>query len=284
MAIRTHKPTSPGRRKSSVQSFDELTKREPEKSLLLTKKRSGGRNNQGKITVRHRGGGAKRYIRIVDFLRSRYDDKATVTAIEYDPNRNAFLALIEYGDKTKAYIVAPQGLGVGDSIVSSRSLVEISSGNRMPLELIPPGMVVHSVEFRPGDGGKLARGAGVGIELMAIEGSYAQLKLPSGEIRQVRKECAATIGAVGNADYRNIRWGKAGRTRHRGIRPAVRGKVMNPVDHPHGGGEGSNPIGMKHQKTPTGKPALGVRTRNRKRTSQRLILRRRSSGRKSRRS
>ncbi|MFA5953952.1 MAG: 50S ribosomal protein L2 [Patescibacteria group bacterium] len=277
MPVRIYKPTSPGRRNSSVQSFAEITKTNPEKSLLLPKKRQGGRNNQGKITVRHRGGGAKRYIRIVDFLRTRYDIPATVTAIEYDPNRNAFLALVEYSDNTKAYMIAPQGLTVGNTIVSSKNALEVATGNRMPLQLIPPGVVVHSVEFRPGEGGKLARGAGVGVELMAIEGDYAQLKMPSGEVRLVRKECSATIGVVGNADHRNIRWGKAGRSRHRGIRPTVRGKAMNPVDHPHGGGEGNNPIGMKYPKTPTGKPALGVRTRDTHRSSQRLILNRRTT-------
>jgi len=283
MGIRIYKPTTPGRRISSVQTFELITKKDPEKSLLIFKRRKGGRNNQGKITVRHRGGGARRYIRDVDFKRTRYNEPAKVEAIEYDPNRNAFLALLSYPDGAKAYMIAPEGLVVGSTIMSSDKLIDITIGNRMPLEVIPPSVVVHNVEFRPGEGGKIARGAGIGIELMTVEGDYAQLKLPSGEIRLVHKRCAATIGQVGNAEYKNIRWGKAGRSRHRGIRPSVRGKAMNPVDHPHGGGEGNSPIGMKHPKTPTGKPALGVRTRKTKRYSKHLIINRRLS-RKSRKS
>lgn len=277
MAVKVYKPTTPGRRKSSVQSFAEITKHEPEKSLVVAKRRTGGRNNQGKITVRHRGGGAKRYIRKVDFMRTRYNDPATVTAIEYDPNRSAHIALLEYADGKKAYMVAPEGLKVDTQIVASDKKAEPKVGNRMPLEFIPPGVTVHNIEFRPGEGGKIARGAGVGVELMSIEGKYAQLKMPSGEVRLVPKGCSATIGSVGNADYRHVRWGKAGRTRHLGIKPTVRGKVMNPVDHPHGGGEGRNPIGMKHPKTPWGKPALGVKTRRSKKASSKLILRRRGA-------
>lgn len=280
MSIKIHKPTSAGRRKSSAQGFEEITKHKPEKSLLIPKKRSGGRNNQGKITVRHRGGGAKRYIRLVDFVRARYDEPAEVTAIEYDPNRSAFLALLQYGNGTKAYIVAPQGLTVGSTIASSRNGIEIKTGNRMPLEFIPTGIAVHSIEYKPSEGGKLVRGAGTGAQLVAIEGKHAHLRLPSGEVRMVLKECAATVGQVGNADYRHIRWGKAGRSRHRGIRPTVRGKAMNPIDHPHGGGEGHNPIGMKHPKTPWGKPALGVKTRKPKKASGRLILEHRNKKKK----
>lgn len=275
MAVKLYKPTSAGRRISSVQSFSDITKKEPEKSLVIIKKRLGGRNNQGKITVRHRGGGSRRYIRQIDFTRNRYDIPARVEAIEYDPNRGARLALIEYPDKTKAYMIAPEGLTVGETVVSSRELVEIKPGNRLPLEHIPVGMAIHSIEFTPGGGGKLVRGAGTSAQLMAVEGHLAHLRLPSGEIRMVLKECAATIGQVGNADWRNIRWGKAGRMRHRGWRPTVRGKAMNPVDHPHGGGEGHNPIGMKHPKTPWGKPALGVPTRRMQKESTRLIVQRR---------
>lgn len=272
MAITIYRPTSAGRRRSSVQSFRDITKKEPEKSLVLIKQRSGGRNNQGKITVRHRGGGARRYVRIVDFVRSRYDIPATVSAIEYDPNRGARLALLKYVDGTKGYIVAPDGLSVGEQVMSSRHMIEIKPGNRMPLAQIPVGLTVHCVEIMPGGGGILVRGAGAAAQLMAVEGRYAHLKLPSSEIRMVPKESAATIGQVGNADWRHIRWGKAGRMRHRGIKPTVRGKAMNPVDHPHGGGEGHNPIGLKHPKTPWGKPALGVRTRPAKKASSRLIL------------
>lgn len=275
MAVRIHKPTSAGRRKSSVQVFDLITKTRPEKSLIVPKRRTGGRNNQGKITVRHRGGGAKRYIRLVDFVRSRYDQPATVTAIEYDPNRSAFLALLQYANGEKAYMIAPEGVTVGSEVMSSNHGIEIKPGNRLPLEFIPTGIAVHNIEYLPGEGGKLVRGAGTGAQLVAVEGKYAHLRLPSGEVRMVLKECSATVGQVGNPDFRHIRWGKAGRMRHRGIRPTVRGKAMNPIDHPHGGGEGHNPIGMKHPKTPWGKPALGVPTRKPKKASSRLILERR---------
>ncbi|KKU47882.1 50S ribosomal protein L2 [Candidatus Uhrbacteria bacterium RIFCSPLOWO2_12_FULL_46_10] len=278
MGIRIHKPITAGRRKSSVQTFDDITKFEPEKSLAVIRKRTGGRNAQGKITVRHRGGGAKRYIRLVDFVRCRYNVPAKVTAIEYDPSRGARLALLVYSDQTKYYMIAPLGLNIGDEIVASREAVEIKIGNRLPLQFIPIGLMVHNIEFIPGSGGKLVRGAGTGAQLMVVEGRYAHLRLPSGEIRMVPKECAATIGQVGNPDWRHIRWGKAGRVRHRGWRPTVRGKAMNPVDHPHGGGEGHNPIGLKHPKTPWGKPAIGVKTR-RRRASARLILQSRKRGR-----
>ncbi len=276
MAIKRYKPTTPGRRLSSVQDFSDITKTEPEKALVVMKKKSGGRNNQGKITVRHRGGGTKRYIRIVDFKQDKYDMVADVIAIEYDPNRGARIALVQYEDQEKRYVIAPIGLKVGDKIVSSKdNEVEVKPGNRTKLELIPPGVDVYNVELVPGKGGQIARGAGTLVKLMGIEGKYAQLKMPSGEVRLVPKESMATIGQVGNTDYRLVRWGKAGRTRHKGIRPTVRGKAMNPVDHPHGGGEGNQPIGLKHPKTPWSKPALGVKTRKKHKVSDKLIIQRR---------
>ena len=275
MPIKIYRPVTKGRRISSVDAFTDITKWEPEKSLIRPKKRASGRNNQGKITVRHRGGGAARYVRTVDFKQDKYDIPAKVAAIEYDPGRGARIALLNYKDGEKRYIVAPQGLGVGDEIISSRQLVEIKPGNRMPLEKIPVGVQVHNIELTPGSGGMVARGAGLGAAFMALEGEYAQLKLPSGEVRMFHKNCLATVGSVSNPDHRLVRWGKAGRTRHRGRRPEVRGKVMNPVDHPHGGGEGKHPIGLKHPKTKWGKPALGVKTRNRKKISWKLIVKRR---------
>lgn len=275
MPIKKYKPTSLGRRISSVDAFADVTKWEPEKSLITPKRKTGGRNSQGKITVRHRGGGADRYVRIVDFKRAKYDVPAVVAAIEYDPNRGPRLALLHYKDGVKAYMIAPQGLGVGDEIVSSLEQVEIKPGNRMPLDKMPIGIMVHSIELVPGNGGVIARGAGLGAQLMAVEGDYATLKLPSGETRLFPTHAMATVGTVGNPDRRLIRWGKAGRTRHRGRRPEVRGKVMNPVDHPHGGGEGKQPIGLKAPKTPWGKPALGVKTRKPKKASSKLIVSRR---------
>lgn len=276
MAIRKYKPTTAGRRLSSADAFSDITKAGPEKSLVVRRKTAAGRNFRGKITVRHRGGGARQMVRIVDFKRGKYDVPAKVASIEYDPNRGSRLALLNYADGAKSYIVAPMGLKVGDEIISSKTKeVEIKTGNRLPLENIPVGVPVHSVELVPGSGGVVARGAGTGVQLMAIEGKYAQLKLPSGEIRLFPKECMATVGMVSNPDYRLIRWGKAGRTRHRGRRPVVRGKAMNPCDHPHGGGEGRQPIGLKHPKTPWGKPALGVKTRKAKKASGKLIVKRR---------
>lgn len=275
MAIKKYKPTSPGRRISSVQDFTDVTKKKPESSLVVIKKKQAGRNNSGKLTVRHKGGGAKQYIRIIDWKRDKYDIPASVASIEYDPNRGARIALLQYADGEKRYMLAPADLKVGDEVISSKSLKEIKSGNRYPLEIIPLGMPVYNIELTPEKGGQLVRGAGASAVIMAIEGKYAQLKMPSSEIRLFPKNCMATIGQVSNPDWRLIRWGKAGRMRHRGIRPTVRGKVMNPVDHPHGGGEGSNPIGLKHPKTPTGKPALGVKTR-RKKGSDKLIIQRRN--------
>lgn len=275
MPIKVYRPVTLGRRISSVDAFKDITTNEPEKSLIISKTRISGRNNQGKMTVRHRGGGAKRFIRVVDFKLDKFDIPAKVATIEYDPARGARLALLHYKDGEKRYIVAPNGIQVGEEIMSSKNLIEIKSGNRMPLSQIPVGVTVHNIELVPGNGGAVARGAGLGVQVMALEGDYAQLKLPSGEVRMFSKDCMATIGSVGNPDRRLIRWGKAGRTRHRGRRPEVRGKVMNPVDHPHGGGEGKHPIGLKYPKTKWGKHALGVKTRNVKKASWKLIVKRR---------
>ncbi|MFA5109426.1 MAG: 50S ribosomal protein L2 [Patescibacteria group bacterium] len=275
MGIKKVKANTPGRREATFDDFKDLTKYEPEKRLVIIKKRRGGRNATGKITVRHRGGGAKRYIRLVDFKRDKFDVPAVVAAIEYDPNRGARLALLNYSDGNKRYIVAPDGLNVGDQVVSSKNLVEIKVGNSLPLQFIPAGMPVSCVELEPGQGAKIARGAGNVIYVMGVEGKYAQLKMPSGEVRLVKKECLCTVGRVSNPDHRHISLGKAGRSRHLGIRPTVRGTAMNPVDHPHGGGEGKQPIGLRHPKTMWGKPALGVKTRK-KRRSNRLIIKRRA--------
>ncbi|PIS05406.1 MAG: 50S ribosomal protein L2 [Candidatus Buchananbacteria bacterium CG10_big_fil_rev_8_21_14_0_10_42_9] len=275
MALKRYKPTTPARRHSSVVSSEDLTVKKPLKSLISNKKKFAGRNNTGKITVRHRGGGAKQFYRQIDFTRDKLDIPATVKTIEYDPNRNARIALISYVDGTKRYIIAPGELKVGQKIVTSKKRTEIAPGNRMPLEFIPQGMLVYNVELTPGRGAKIVRSAGSWAKLMAIEGKYAHLRLPSGEVRMVQKDCMATIGQVSNSDARLVRIGKAGRKRHMGIRPTVRGKVMNPVDHPHGGGEGSNPIGMKAPKTPWGKKALGVKTRKANKYSDKLIIKRR---------
>jgi len=275
MAIKKYKPTTAGRRISSVDAFDDITTAKPEKSLLKIIKKQGGRNSQGKITVRHKGGGHKRFYRLVDFKQDKYDIPGIVSTIEYDPNRNARIALITYKDGEKRYIVAPAKLTVGMTIMSSKKEAPIEVGNRLPLDQMPMGIMIYNVELRPGYGAKLARSAGAMIQLMAVEGKYAQLKLPSGEVRLVPKKCAASIGQVSNADYMHIRWGKAGRKRHLGIRPTVRGSVMNPVDHPHGGGEGRQSIGLKAPKTPWGKKALGVKTRSKKKKSNNLIIRRR---------
>lgn len=275
MGIKKVKANTPGRREATFDDFKDLTKYQPEKRLIVIKKRQGGRNSSGKITVRHRGGGAKRYVRIVDFKRDKFDIPATVAAIEYDPNRGARLALLNYSDGAKKYIIAADGLNVGDKIMSSKKLIEIKTGNALPLQYIPAGMPVNSVELEPGAGAKIARGAGNVVYVMGIEGKYAQLKMPSGEIRLVKKECLCTVGQASNKDHRHISLGKAGRSRHLGIRPTVRGTAMNPIDHPHGGGEGKQPIGLRHPKTMWGKPALGVKTR-RKHRSNRLIIKRRA--------
>jgi len=279
MGIKKVKANTPGRREATFDDFKDLTKSTPEKRLISIKKRRGGRNSQGKITVRHRGGGAKRFVRLVDFKRDKFNIPATVAAIEYDPNRGARLALLNYADGEKRYIIAPINVGVGDKLMSSKELIEIKNGNALPLQFIPAGMAVSSVELEPGQGAKIARGAGNIVYVMGVEGKYAQIKMPSGEIRKVKKECLCTVGQASNPDKRHISLGKAGRTRHLGIRPTVRGTAMNPVDHPHGGGEGKQSIGLRHPKTPWGKPALGVKTR-RKRHSDKLIIKRRSKRKK----
>ncbi|MCC7357654.1 50S ribosomal protein L2 [Candidatus Uhrbacteria bacterium] len=276
MPIKKYRPVTKARRNSSVQDFSDITRDEPEKSLIVHRKEFAGRSG-GKITVRHKGGGHKQFVRIVDFHREKFDIPGKIDSIEYDPNRGARISLVIYKDGEKRYIITPDGMKVGDTIVSSMTGAEIQTGNRLPLEKIPVGMTVHCVELMPGKGGQLGRGAGNAIEFLALEGAYASLRLPSGEVRNVLKSCMATLGTVSNPDYHLVRYGKAGRMRHRGIRPTVRGKVMNPVDHPHGGGEGKHPIGMKYPKTKWGKHALGVKTRNNKKASSQLILTRRKS-------
>lgn len=276
MPIKLYKPTTSARRHTSVLVRHDLSKKRPEKSLVYHKKRAAGRNAQGKITVRHQGGGARKLVRIIDFLQDKYDIPGVVRALEYDPNRNATIALIVYKDGEKRYIIAPDQIKVGDAVVSSLRTVPMSVGNRMPLGQMPTGTLVHNVEIHPGKGGKLARSAGNSLLLTSLDGEKAILKMPSGEIRIVLSRCSASVGVPSNAEFRNIRWGKAGRMRHRGIRPTVRGKAMNPVDHPHGGGEGHNPIGLKAPKTYTGKKALGVKTRKANKYSNKFIIQRRS--------
>ncbi len=278
MPIRNYKPTSPGRRNASGFTFEEITKKKPEKRLLVTKKRRAGRSRTGRISVRHRGGGHRRRIRVIDFRRDKDGVPGRVAAIEYDPGRSARIALIFYLDGDKRYIVAPDGLQVGQTVVSSDD-ASIEVGNTLPLSAIPTGTLVHNVELQPGRGAQLGRSAGAGIQVMAKDGGYALLRLPSGEMRQVLETCKATVGTVGNPEHQQVKLGKAGRVRHRGRRPQVRGSAMNPVDHPHGGGEGKASIGMPGPKTPWGKPALGYRTRRNKRTNK-LIVRRRGKGRR----
>jgi large subunit ribosomal protein L2 len=274
MGIRNYRPYTPGTRERSVSDFSEITKSTPEKSLTVSKHRDKGRNNRGVITCRHRGGGHKKLYRIVDFKRDKRNMPAKVAAVEYDPNRNARLALLFYQDGEKRYILHPAGLKVGTTIqAGADSPIEV--GNALPLEKIPLGTIVHNVELQPGKGAQMVRAAGAQAQVAAKEGDYVTLKLPSTEVRMVRKECYATIGQVGNSEHRNLSLGKAGRTRHRGRRPQVRGSVMNPVDHPHGGGEGRAPIGRPGPLTPWGKPALGAKTRNKKKLSSALIVRRR---------
>ena len=274
MAIKNYKPTTNARRGMSTLINDEITKTTPEKSLLVTAKKSGGRNNQGKITLRHRGGGAKRKYRVIDFLRNKDNIEGVVASIEYDPNRTANIALINYVDGEKRYIIAPKGLKVNDRIVSGNN-VDIKVGNTLPLEQIPEGTMVHNVELKAGKGAQMARTAGASVQILGKEGKYVLLRLTSGEVRKVLGTCRATIGEVGNADHELVNVGKAGRKRHMGIKPTVRGSVMNPNDHPHGGGEGRAPIGRKGPVTPWGKPALGYKKRNKKKASNSLIVRRR---------
>ncbi len=280
MGIKKVKPTTPGRRTAKFDDFSDITKTKPEKSLLKKKKRISGRNNQGRITIRHRGGGAKRNLRIIDFKRDKFDIPAKVASIEYDPNRGARIALLNYVDGEKRYIVSPVGLQVGDIVISSKEKQEIKKGNAMPVKFVPAGVAIYNVELEPGKGGKIARGAGNMVYVMGIEGKYAQLKMPSGEIRLIKKDCLCTIGQASNPDKKHIKLGSAGRKRYLGWRPTVRGSAMNPVDHPHGGGEGNQPIGLKHPKTPWGKPALGVRTRNKNKSSSKLIIKRRGKKRR----
>jgi large subunit ribosomal protein L2 len=273
MPIKVYKPTSSGRRKSSVDAFSDITKFSPEKALVKILKPKSGRNNQGILTVRHKSGGAKKYYRLVDFKQTKYGMMADVLAIEYDPNRGPRIALVQYVDGTKSYILCPEGLKVGDKVVSSDKIVESKVGNRMPLQNIPVGLFIYNIEMTEGKGGQLVRGAGMSAQLAGVEGDYAIIRLPSGETRKIDKNCAASIGVLGNADHRLIRWGKAGRVRHRGIRPTVKGKNMNPVDHPHGGGEGHSPIGQKRgPQTVYGKPARGVRTRIPDKWSNKFIV------------
>ena len=275
MSIKVYKPTTNARRDMSVTDYSELSKVAPEKSLLKPLKKNSGRNSYGRITVRHRGGGNRRKYRVIDFKRTKFDVKATVKTLEYDPNRSAHIALIEYTDGEKAYILAPVGLKVGDTVVAGPS-ADIKPGNALPLTNIPVGTFIHNIELYPGKGGQLARAAGNAAQLMAKEGAYALLRLPSGELRNVPVLCMATVGQVGNLDHENVKIGKAGRTRHLGIRPTVRGSVMNPNDHPHGGGEGKSPIGRPGPVTPWGKPALGYKTRAKKNRSDKLIVKRRN--------
>ncbi|KAB8318867.1 50S ribosomal protein L2 [Tolypothrix campylonemoides VB511288] len=274
MGTRSYRPYTPSTRQVTISDFSEITKSEPEKSLTVSLHRAKGRNNQGRITVRHRGGGHKRLYRIIDFKRDKRGIRATVTAIEYDPNRNARIALLQYEDGEKRYILQPNGLKVGTTVIAGPDS-PIEDGNALPLSNIPLGTGVHNVELKPGKGGQIVRAAGATAQVVAKEGNYVTLKLPSGEVRLIRRECYATIGQVGNLDARNLSAGKAGRTRWKGRRPQVRGSVMNPVDHPHGGGEGRAPIGRSGPVTPWGKPALGYKTRKRKKPSSKLIVRRR---------
>ena len=273
MAIKRFKPMTPGTRQKTVSSFDEVTRTTPEKSLLETQSKSGGRNSNGRITVRHIGGGNRRKYRIIDFKRDKDGVPATVKEIEYDPNRTAYIALLCYADGEKRYILAPLGLSKGDKVVSGKD-ADIKAGNALPLENIPVGTMVHNIEMQPGKGGQIAKAAGSSAQLMAKDGGYATLKLPSGEMRMILLGCKATIGQVGNLDHELVSLGKAGRKRHMGVRPTVRGVVMNPCDHPHGGGEGKSPIGRPSPVTPCGKPTLGYKTRKKHKASDKFIVKR----------
>lgn len=273
MAVKKYKPTTPGQRGMTGYTFEEITKSTPERSLLVPLRKSGGRNVYGRVTVRHRGGGNRRFIRLVDFKRDKRDIPAKVAAIEYDPNRTARLALLHYADGEKRYIIAPMDLKVGDTVMAGAK-AEIRPGNSLPIANIPVGAMVHNIELRPGKGGQLVRSAGASAQLLAKEGDFAQVRLPSGEVRLVHQVCYATIGQVGNLDHGNIKLGKAGRKRHLGIRPTVRGTAMSPRDHPHGGGEGRQPVGMPGPKSPWGKPTRGYKTRRNKQTDKYIVRRR----------
>ena len=276
MPVKVYKPTTPSRRGMSVLTFEEITAKKPERSLLVSLKKHSGRNSYGRITVRHKGGGVRRKYRLIDFKRNTTDAEATVVSIEYDPNRSANIALIQYEDGKKAYIIAPDKLSVGDKIRSSVE-ADIKPGNCLPLEFIPLGTLVHNVEMHPGKGAQLVRAAGMYAQVMAKENGYAQLRLPSGEVRMIALNCKATVGTVGNSDHENVNLGKAGRKRHMGIRPTVRGSVMHPCDHPHGGGEGKSPVGRPGPVTPWGKPAMGYKTRSKKNKSDKFIVKRRNA-------
>lgn len=273
MGLKQYKPTSPARRNMSVLTYDELSEKKPEKSLLVSLKKYSGRNSYGRITVRHRGGGSKIKYRVIDFKRDKDGVSGVVTALEYDPNRTSFIALVTYSDGDKRYIIAPDGLKVGDKVMSGPN-ADIKLGNALPISAIPVGTMIHNIELFPGKGGQLARAAGGSAQLMAKEGKYAQVRLPSGEVRLIRIDCKASIGIVGNLNHELVKIGKAGRTRHMGIRPTVRGSVMNPNDHPHGGGEGKAPIGHPSPMTPWGKPARGLKTRKHKKYSNKFIIKR----------
>jgi large subunit ribosomal protein L2 len=273
MAVKKYKPITPGMRDMTGHTFEEITKSTPERSLVVIKKRSGGRNAYGRVTVRHRGGGARRYIRMVDFKREKFGIPAKVAAIEYDPNRTARLALLNYADGEKRYIVSPLDLKVGDTVMSGPT-AEIRIGNSLPISNIPVGTLIHNIEMKPGKGGQMVRSAGGAAQLLAKEGDFAQIRMPSGEVRLIHQVCYATIGQVGNLDHGNVKLGKAGRKRHLGIRPTVRGTAMSPRDHPHGGGEGRQPIGLPGPKSPWGKPTLGKKTRLNKKTDQYIVRRR----------
>ena len=275
MGIKRYNPTSPARRFMTVSTYEEITTNKPERSLLEDQRHTGGRNAQGKITVRHHGGGNRTKYRIIDFKRNKDGIEATVKTIEYDPNRSANIALLAYADGEKRYILAPVGLNVGDKVISGPT-ADIKAGNALPLENIPVGTMIHNVELQPGKGGQIVRSAGAYAQLMGKEDKYAQVRLPSGEVRYILMECKATIGQVGNLDHENVNLGKAGRKRHMGIRPTVRGVVMNPCDHPHGGGEGKSPVGRPGPVTPWGKPALGYKTRSKKNKSDKYIVKRRN--------
>jgi large subunit ribosomal protein L2 len=273
MAVKVYKPVTPGLRDQTGYTFEEITKSKPERALIVARKKHAGRNSYGRITVRHQGGGHRQYVRLVDFRRDKRGIPARVAAIEYDPNRTSRLALLFYADGEKRYIVAPLGLNVGDTIMSGAQ-AEIRIGNSLPIASIPVGTMIHNVELREGKGGQLVRAAGTAAQLLAKEGDYAQVRMPSGEVRLIRQVCYATIGQVGNLDHANVKLGKAGRKRHMGIRPTVRGTAMTPRDHPHGGGEGRQPVGMPGPKTPWGKPTLGYKTRRNKKTNQYIVRRR----------
>jgi len=273
MAVKKYKPVTPGTRGMTGYTFEEITKSEPERSLIVPLRKSGGRNSYGRITVRHRGGGHRRFIRLVDFKRDKRDIPAKVAAIEYDPNRTARLALLNYADGEKRYIVAPLEIKVGDTVMAGAT-AEIRSGNALPIANIPVGTLIHNIEFKEGRGGQLVRSAGGAAQLLAKEGDFAQIRMPSGEVRLIRQACYATVGQIGNLDHGNVKLGKAGRKRHKGIRPTVRGSAMSPRDHPHGGGEGRQPIGLPGPKSPWGKPTLGYKTRRNKKTDQYIVRRR----------